>query len=339
MDPNGDGWVTTTGSVFVSDDQSEFEIPYLAIPQVSAEPSGDLGTGSTCGPTDIVDDPNTGADGSYYFIGDPDGISGSGDELLQFRLRMAKDPGAGAFGFSVLVDTDILFGASDPNSVSGNPGFEFEIRLKSGGGAGIFVDNVDGTTAGTNLASFGIGSNSQRSYALSQDINCTSSVVFFDFYVPLAALNMTDNSNFRLIAATASSPGSVLNGSASDIGGTNDTDPLYTGNQDLLFSTAIVEQGTGLNDNSLGLTGKKITEVKIFPNPANKNVNIQLKENIGINKITVYSLTGQSIYGVPQSKSTNAIIVDVSYLSPGMYFLSIDTEKGNFMTKLQVTKN
>lgn len=160
MDINGDGWITTSGTAFVSDDQAESELPYIAIPQVGAEPSGDLATGSTCGPTDIVDNPATGVDGSYFFIADPDGTPSNGDELLHFRLRLASDPGNGAFGFSVLLDTDILFGAEDTNSVTGNPGFEFEIRLKSGGGSGIFVDDVDGTTNGTNLASFAIDTNS-----------------------------------------------------------------------------------------------------------------------------------------------------------------------------------
>lgn len=71
--------------------------------------------------------------------------------------------------------------------------------------------------------------------------------MFYDFFVPLSSLGLTGTSNFRLIAATASSPGSVLGGSASDIGGVDDNDVLFNGDQDLIFADLVNEQGSGLN--------------------------------------------------------------------------------------------
>lgn len=331
LNPNGDAWITASGTAFVTDDQTESEIAYIAIPQVSSEPSGDLATGSSCGPTDIVDNPSTGADGSYFSIQDPDGNPSSGDELLLFRLRIATDPGNGAFGFSVLVDTDILFGAADPNSVNGNPGFEYEIRLKSGGGAGVFVDDVDGTTNGTNITSFSIGTNSQRSYALSQDINCNNTAVFYDFFITLSSIGLTDTSNFRLIAATASAPGSVLGGSASDIGGIDDNDPFYNGDQDLVFNSSIEEQGTGLNNETLSVKSREFfSNLLMYPNPSSSIVTV--KTSAEIENILIYNIIGKQIFKT-KNKSFN-----LSSLQSGVYLIKVITQDGNVAIKRLIKK-
>ncbi|WP_350292235.1 gliding motility-associated C-terminal domain-containing protein [uncultured Croceitalea sp.] len=220
MDPNGDGWITASGSAFTGGHElSEFELPFIAVPELTPEPNSDQQTGASCGPSDIMGDSATGSAGGYYYISDPDGIPDNGDELMLFRLRIARQAN-GAFGYSFLFDTDFAFGPSDPNSVAGNPGFEIEVIYGSGNNNDVLVENVDGTTSGTNIGTYDPANNSQRSDALNTNPGCAGDdPIFIDWYVPLSDIGITTTQNFRLAVATASSPSSALGGSASDVAG------------------------------------------------------------------------------------------------------------------------
>lgn len=103
LNPNGDAWVTRSGSNYITDDQTESELDWVSILQFDSEPNGDLNVGGSCGSTDIMDDPTTGGDASYVLFDDPNGIANDSDEVMMYRLRVARDPGNGNFGFSVLV--------------------------------------------------------------------------------------------------------------------------------------------------------------------------------------------------------------------------------------------
>ncbi len=239
MDPDGDGWISASGVAFVSEDGiSESEMGMIPIPQYAIEPDADLQTGSNCGKTDIVDLP-AGKEASYILYNDVDGIADNGNDLLFMRIRLAQPATSGSFGYSVLLDTDEKFGFSgpnaDPNAVSGNPGFEIEVRVKTGGGPGIYVENVNGTTSGSAIVSYSIDSNYQQSYALINDANCSGAPVFHDFFVKTSQIGINSNTKLRPLSATSSSGNSVLGGSASDIGGINDNGE----NQDSLMIDVI----------------------------------------------------------------------------------------------------
>ena len=105
LDPNGDGWISATTSGFsdaptIADESEEFETAWNVLWHYEAEPSSDLQTGSTCGPTEIVDNPNTQEHAAYWKIHDPDGIAGNEDELLMFRMRVNSDPNNASYGYS-----------------------------------------------------------------------------------------------------------------------------------------------------------------------------------------------------------------------------------------------
>ncbi|MGA1374016.1 MAG: hypothetical protein ACO3YQ_04335, partial [Flavobacteriales bacterium] len=230
MDPNNDGWVTASAVTYTAgntDESTEFEgSGWINVPQMNAEPSGDLDTGANCGSTELVDNPNTPNRVCYVRVIDPNGTPASGDELLVIRFRVAANP-VGAFGYSMLVDTDLKIGSSgaqaDPNVISGNPGFELEIILGSGGANdGVKITNVDGSTSGTTLASFTGDTNRQRSYA--KHSTCGGTPIFMDMYVPFSAFpsGVTSTSTLRFVFATSSAPSSALGGAASDIGGVDD---------------------------------------------------------------------------------------------------------------------
>jgi hypothetical protein len=71
-------------------------------------------------------------------------------------------------------------------------------------------------------------------------------------------------------------------------------------------------------------------EIIIFPNPATSFITIQLKENIKIEEAVIYNHIGQKVLvAVPVNK-----MVDVSTLTPGIYFIKVITSESRTGTKL-----
>lgn len=243
LDPDADGYITSSGSAFAaSNEQAQFEGQWSTRFQITTEPSGDAATGAGCASTDIVDEP-TNKVSMYTGIYDPDGYpsNNDGDEYFLARLRIGKSPGTANFGYSILIDSDNLFGSgSDGNYISGNGGFEVEIRLKNGGGAkGVFLDDVDGTTSGTNKASYSITTHHQKSYAKYTSTGCTNDPIFVDVAVPFSDLDqyfgLTPNSIVRVVGATTTSGASALSSNVSDLSGTDDDDPSYITIEDAIL--------------------------------------------------------------------------------------------------------
>lgn len=248
MDPNGDGWITSSGGTFTSpltEESSEFEnqADWQVIWHLNGEPTNDLATGGACGSSEIVDNPNTSKHAAYYRLVDPDADPTNRNENLIIRMRIAQHT-SGAFGYSILIDTDAKFGFTgddaDPNAVSGNPGFELEILYASGGGnVGVTVQDVDATDGPSSvLAHYDDGVRDQRSFALNS--NCGGEPIFLDFYVDISTFpaGITAATPLRFVFASASSPASALGGSASDIGGVDDGDPAFS-DDDAAFTTIV----------------------------------------------------------------------------------------------------
>jgi hypothetical protein len=73
--------------------------------------------------------------------------------------------------------------------------------------------------------------------------------------------------------------------------------------------------------------------IKIFPNPANKVLNISI-EGFSINEILIYTLTGQQIFRESSQSST----IDISLLKPGMYIVEVRVEGRKIRQKLLVQR-
>ena len=243
LNPNNDGYISTAGLTFNTstvDEIYQFEqSDWITVFHMMTEPTSDLQTGSSCRATEIVDNPITGQHAAYYRIHDPNAIFGDGDEQLVFRMRIADDPNNAAYGYGVLLDTDQKIGSSDPNSISGNPGFEIELLYSSGNSGGVSVYNVDGVSAPnqfTTLATYSNFTRHQRSYALNSNCTGNNDPVFMDFYVDFADMGITVNTPLRMAFASSSSSSSALGGSASDIGGADDG---QFPNDDAIFEAVI----------------------------------------------------------------------------------------------------
>ena len=290
LDPDGDGWIIDDGDPFLEgspgggtapgtslrtdfadneregtgpNDPTLIELNWVAMPQIDLEPSGDPRVGSACGDSDIMDDPVNGGDAAYvYYYNHP--VEG---DILLYRLRIAQDAGSASFGYSVLIDTDGKIGVDDPNAIVGNVGFEYEVRYRSGGSEanrGLHVDDVDGTTSGTQVAKYALTTHDQRSYAALTDAACTSvDPVFYDWWIPLSDLGASIETGVRLVAATSQDGSSVLGNTGADIGGVDDDTRIGSGllfelQDDALDSLIRLQSATPIGN--LGAGGCFITE-------------------------------------------------------------------------------
>ncbi len=243
LDPNGDGYISTNNRGFTESDIQESEIPYVPIPQLEFEPKADLKTGPNCGFTDFVDDGTEYAAG-VYFRDNP----GTANDFLLFRFRLAGTAN-NSKGYSILIDTDQRMGAyganADPNYLSGNPGFEIEVVLRTNFAVDVY--NVDGIVPGANatpVASFPYLEYCQKAIAKNIYNGGCDNKYFYDFYVPFSSLTsinstfpqVTSSTPLRMVANTVIAPKSVLQGPISDIQGIDDR--KYA-NADLAWSAAI----------------------------------------------------------------------------------------------------
>jgi len=198
LDPNGDGYTSASVTGFVSNDQTESEIPFVPIVFPASEPFADIQNGPDCGFTDFVDSGTE--DPCQQFL------DGSNNWIFRFRMG-GTSPNAKSY--SILVDTDGLFGSSgpdaDPNYSSVNPGFEMEIVLATK--FGVYVYDVENMNC-TPVIAYEVTTNYQKSIALSTICNPTNYFLDFfvnidDFTIASAANSFTAN---RFPGVTASTP-------------------------------------------------------------------------------------------------------------------------------------
>ena len=71
-----------------------------------------------------------------------------------------------------------------------------------------------------------------------------------------------------------------------------------------------------------------ITQFELFPNPAKDILNIQLQQGVLLENINIYNNLGQFI------QSSKELIVDISDLSQGVYFIEVNTNQGKSSKKL-----
>ncbi|AOW10369.1 Ig-like domain-containing protein [Flavobacterium gilvum] len=217
LDPDGDGYSSKKTTGFVADDSAESEIAYKPLVFVSVEPNSDLESGPNCGFTDFVDKGDRDPVQSY--------LDGNGNWL--FRMRMGKTA-PNAKSYSILIDTDGLFGGTGPNKdpqySSTNPGFEIEIVLATK--FGVFVYDVNNMNC-TPVISYLGTTNYQKSVALTT--SCGDPDYFYDFFVKFSDLaskfSITTSTPMRMViidnmAAKASTL--CHTSSASDLAGIDD---------------------------------------------------------------------------------------------------------------------
>ena len=235
MDPNRDGFVSKTNSGFSNDGYyvDEFEITMFGIPQIGGDVTGD-NVGKSCGITDLTPD-NKGR--SVYAVRD-----GGGNLIFRFRVG---DDNPSVESWTILLDTDGLFGADDPNSTPNNPGFEIDITLIKRNNAGVNLYNIDGLqNCPAPVRSYSINSNFQISIA--DEVTCGDPDYFYDFFVPYADLasifGINVNTGLRFVAVNNVSATCALGGQIGDVAGVNNNDPQYSGCVTCAFTDLVGNQ-------------------------------------------------------------------------------------------------
>jgi hypothetical protein len=231
LDPNGDGYTSSSKTGFTGNDQTQSEIAYKPLTVPGVEPTSDPGPGPNCMYNDIVDSGSEDPVLTYF----------DGTNLL-FRFRLGGTA-PNSKSYSILLDTDQKFGFSganaDPNALSGNPGFEIEIVLMTNFSVGIY--SVDGTLTPVLKASYSYDNYCQKSIAYTT--NCSDPDYFYDFYIPFSAIttyfpSVTTSTPLRMVALTSMNPAPAIgNNAQSDVGGIDDG--AYGNNMDNIFSSVI----------------------------------------------------------------------------------------------------
>jgi hypothetical protein len=88
-----------------------------------------------------------------------------------------------------------------------------------------------------------------------------------------------------------------------------------------------------------GLTTQKLAELRIYPNPANDFVNIDLTGQLnGQNEITIFNALGQPVKTLKSVESLK-VQIDISDLVQGLYYVTVKTDNNLLLTsKLLINK-
>ena len=212
LDPNGDGFVSKTNAGFSFDGYyvDEFEIKMFGVPQLTGDVTGD-NIGKNCGITDLIPD-STGH--SVYAVRDV-------NNNLIFRFRVG-DTNPSVEAWTILLDTDGLFGTNDPNATVNNPGFEIDITLIKNSNKGVLVYNINGIeSCPSPLLTYDYSTHFQ--IAIADEVSCGDPDYFYDIYVPFTeianAFGIDENTGLRYAAVTNVSATCAMAGKIADISG------------------------------------------------------------------------------------------------------------------------
>ena len=86
---------------------------------------------------------------------------------------------------------------------------------------------------------------------------------------------------------------------------------------------------------NLSVLDENLSEIKIYPNPTNKILNIEI-ENSTFNKIELFDVYGKFIQKFEVNDTTKTI--NIEHLNSGVYFIQISNNEGNKVTKKLIIK-
>lgn len=153
-------------------------------------------------------------------------------------------------------------------------------------------------------------------------------VRIFSIASELALLEVIDdiNGNNNGVNITAEQLNKII-GVSGAIEGVNYTTALNNGTYGDVNNPTTTEIQNIINqvNNSLSNLYFEKEELNIYPNPSSSNINIKLSNDSRIKKVTIYNNLGQSVIEDNRAK------IDISRLSKGLYFLTIETNKGKYL--------
>jgi hypothetical protein len=81
-------------------------------------------------------------------------------------------------------------------------------------------------------------------------------------------------------------------------------------------------------------------QISVYPNPANRTLNIDWNAAAGIGVVTVSDITGHKVYGteIDMSAEHGSRLLDLSGFSNGLYILNVSSPTANYNSKLEIRK-
>ncbi len=135
----------------------------------------------------------------------------------------------------------------------------------------------------------------------------------------LGWLENNGTGSFNNIHAIGNSNDEITKIIATDYDGDGDTDIFAT--SDYKGKVVFYENGLYSSINQLDMN-----KIAVYPNPANKFIEITSKDGVNLTRISIYNISGQKIYETSKTNTTNKI--NVSKLSSGIYFIRFVDIKG-----------
>jgi len=80
-----------------------------------------------------------------------------------------------------------------------------------------------------------------------------------------------------------------------------------------------------LNVTVLSVNEKNLTDTKTYPNPATGELRVETHLNVSLQDIAMFDIVGKTV-GVSPYIETNTIVMDISHLTNGIYFLRVKNE-------------
>ena len=90
--------------------------------------------------------------------------------------------------------------------------------------------------------------------------------------------------------------------------------------------------------NSEDIINNSNKEFRVYPNPAQNELNIVASQGMSITKMSLYSIDGKLILQAIPNGNTEVNTIDISTVSKGIYLLNIETNDGK-VTSTKVVKN
>jgi len=143
---------------------------------------------------------------------------------------------------------------------------------------------------------------------------------------PQAANNTADVEKTKILGITPTTDGGyIMAGEYFSTSGNIFPEGIQTAIAVKVDEFGCLEPGCQLAD-AIAEIPKADLGLRVWPNPASETVNISVAENVQIEKVRIYELSGRAV--LESSVNENRIKIDVGGLSPGMYLIEVETGDG-----------
>jgi endonuclease I len=89
-------------------------------------------------------------------------------------------------------------------------------------------------------------------------------------------------------------------------------------------------------DGSVGINHNvEVSKLRVFPNPAKEEINIEIENGINLKSVFIYNLIGEKVLDY-HDINTSFYSFNVNHLPKGVYFIQVDSENIKFVQKIMI---